>query len=130
MNPPVRRVRPSAAVARGASASRREVEETAHGHVSTSMTRGKERYYEESRDVVGSSKRFSEANPAAFVRVGAGLTINMQNFESLRIDVAVTVPCLPTELDKAYEEASQFVSDKIAEEQTNWLGATTTKRSK
>lgn len=130
MNAPVRRMRPGSAVARAASEPRRVVEETTKGHVSTSMTRGKDRYYEESRDVVGGSKRFSESNPAAFVRVGAGLTINMQNFESLRIDVAVTVPCLPTELEEAYQEASQFVADKVAEEQSNWLGETTRKRSK
>lgn len=130
MNATVRRVRPSSAVARGSNQRRSTVvEETTKGHVSTSMTRGKDRYFEESREVTGASRRFSEENPAAFVRVGAGLTINMQNFESLRIDVSVTIPCHPDELEAAYQEASDFVAEKVSEEETNWLGAST-KRSK
>jgi hypothetical protein len=63
----------------------------------------------------------------AFVRVSAGKTINLGNFESLRIDVAVTIPCLPSAIDAAYTEASDFVAEKMTAEERAWLGAPSTK---
>lgn len=126
MPPPVsRRVRPATAATRGA-ASRpqpRQTEERGHGFVSTKMSDRQGTYYEDSKEVDVLRQTFSDESPAAFVRVGAGLTINMDNYESLRIDCAVTIPCSPQSLDEAYQIASDFVADKISEEQTNWLGS-------
>lgn len=126
-----RRMRPANAAARGQSV-RSEEEEIGKGYVSTSIKDRSGPYHEEHKEVEVSRTRFSVENPAAFIRVGAGLTINMDNFESLRIDCAVTLPCLPTGagMQKAYETASNFVADKIAEEQTNWLGAVKPKQGK
>lgn len=126
MPPPVsRRVRPATAVTRGASSRTppRQVEERSHGFVSTKMSDRQGTYYEDNKEVEVLRQKFSEESPAAFVRVGAGLTINMDNYESLRIDCAVTIPCRPDSLDEAYQIASDFVADKISEEQTNWLGS-------
>lgn len=127
MPPPVsRRVRPATAATRGASNRQqqtRQVEERGHGFVSTKMSDRQGTYYEDNREVDVLRQTFSEESPAAFVRVGAGLTINMDNYESLRIDCAVTIPCKPDSLDSAYQIASDFVADKISEEQTNWLGS-------
>jgi len=65
---------------------------------------------------------FDESDPPAYVRVGGGLTINQGNFESLRIDCSVSIPCKRDSIEEAYIIASDFVADKIAEEQTAWLG--------
>lgn len=73
------------------------------------------------RDVLLEDRRFEEGQQPAFVRVGAGLTINTGNFESLRIDVSVTLPCLPSELEDAYDRASNYAANFVAEEQANWL---------
>lgn len=60
----------------------------------------------------------------ALVRVGVGSTLNMQNFQSLRIDVSVTLPCAPTTdaIQETYEQASEFVAEKLTEEENRWLG--------
>jgi hypothetical protein len=65
-------------------------------------------------------RRFAEGEQAAFVRVGVGMTINLGNFESLRLDVAVTLPCLASETEEAYIAASDQVSQYMAEEQSRW----------
>ena len=46
----------------------------------------------------------------AYVRVNAGMTKNMGNYESLRVDVSVTIPCYPEEIDKVLPR----VADKVA----------------
>lgn len=135
MPPAVRRTRPANAVARGAAApasapTTRRVEEVGRGFVSTSVKDRKSTYYENHREVEVGRVQFSEANPAAFVRVGVGLTINLDNYESLRIDCAVTMPCDRTQLEEGYQIASDFVADKTAEEQTHWLGQPEVKRGK
>lgn len=58
----------------------------------------------------------------AFVRVSAGGTYNLGNYESLRLDVSVTLPCLPSDIEAAYDTATEFVSDKIQREEASWLG--------
>lgn len=123
---PIRRVNPAQASKRASSNDRRVVERGS-GYVSSSVsdTRDKKAppYYEDSRELDNVlNAEFSESDPAAFIRVGAGLTINLHNFESLRIDCAVTIPCRRGELDAAYQLASDFVADKLSEEQTTWLG--------
>jgi hypothetical protein len=52
----------------------------------------------------------------AKVVVNYGLTINLGNFESARVDVAAYVPCYKEEMDDAYEFASEFVTKRIAKE--------------
>ena len=45
----------------------------------------------------------------AKVRVGSSMTINMDNFESVRIHVEVELPCVIEELDDCFTTAKQFV---------------------
>jgi hypothetical protein len=141
---PVRRMRTDTASARGAKpapeahqeATQRRApvssraptkattntEERGHGYVSTSVKDKHSTYYEQHREVEVLQETFSEEDPAAFIRVGAGMTINLDNYESLRIDCAVTIPCKRGSLKEAYDIASDFVADRINEEQVNWLG--------
>lgn len=100
-------------------------EERATGYVATSIRQGKQDPYDEKHyEVEARRTEFAEGEEAGSVRLGAGLTISMGNFESLRVDCAVTVPCRDSDAgyEEAYEFASQFVSDKISEEQALWLG--------
>lgn len=59
----------------------------------------------------------------AYVKVSAGLTKNMQDFEFLRIDVSVTLPCYPEEVDAALEEAADKASVFVNDELERWLEA-------
>ncbi len=45
-----------------------------------------------------------------------GLTLNLGNYESARVDVEVTVPCYVEEIEEAYAEAITFVEEKIRQD--------------
>jgi|SRR5690606_9353805 len=76
---------------------------------------------EELQEVV-SSESFPPGVEPAFVRVSAGNTYNLGNFESMRLDVSVTLPCLPSKIEETYTRASDFVAEKLGEEEGLWLG--------
>lgn len=92
------------------------------GFVATSVKDKVSTYHEAEKEVEVLRETFTDDNPPAHVRVGAGVTINLGNFESLRIDCAVTIPCSRDRLDEAYEIASEFVVEKINEEESAWTG--------
>lgn len=52
----------------------------------------------------------------AYVRVSAGMTVNMGNFESLRVDVAISMPCYKEEIDEAVPIVADMVSAHLTEE--------------
>lgn len=49
------------------------------------------------------------------VSVMGGQTVNMENFNSVKFSVSVTVPTTKEDLNNAYEFASDWVSTKMAE---------------
>lgn len=53
-----------------------------------------------------------ETTPAK-IKVGLGMTINLQNFESARVDVQVELPCYQEEVNEAIEEAKNLASKKV-----------------
>lgn len=137
MATPVRRLRTATAATRGAAnreaappapaprvspVKRAHTEEAGKGYVATSYSRSKKVIDETHRDAETAVRRFAPGEEVAYVRIGAGCTINMDKFESLRIDCAVTLPCLPHEINETADEASQFVLDRMNEEQIRWLG--------
>jgi hypothetical protein len=52
----------------------------------------------------------------ASVRVGMGMTISLGNYESVRIDVNLSVPCYKEEVNDAYAYASEWVQAKTLAE--------------
>lgn len=60
----------------------------------------------------------------AYVSIGAGLTENLGNFESLRLDVRVSLPCGndDTAIRQASKRASALVQEFIEQERRNALG--------
>jgi len=53
--------------------------------------------------------------PTAQIGVKGGVTLNVGNFQSVRIDVECSLPCYPVKdsLDECYEFAKKFVEDKM-----------------
>jgi hypothetical protein len=49
------------------------------------------------------------------VGLSCGVTINMNNFASARIDCWCSVPCKEEELDACYQKCHTFVSKKVEE---------------
>lgn len=68
---------------------------------------------EESQDKIAVHKFATEP---ARVMVEYGLTMNMGNFESARLSVAVTLPCYREEVDSAHAFAAKWAGDRLAEE--------------
>lgn len=56
----------------------------------------------------------------AYVRVNTGITKNMGNYESLRIDVSLSIPCYPEEVDQVFPTVADRVSLFLQEEQRNY----------
>lgn len=52
----------------------------------------------------------------AQVQVSYGLTMNLGNYESARIDVLVLVPCYREEIEDAYTWARDMATTKVAAE--------------
>lgn len=56
----------------------------------------------------------------AYVRVNAGMTKNMGNYESLRVDVSLSVPCYVEEIDQVVPATADRVSVFLEEELKNY----------
>jgi hypothetical protein len=51
--------------------------------------------------------------PLAQVSVGGSMTVNMGNFESVKLYVGVTLPCYVEEVDSCYSVAKLFVDKHL-----------------
>lgn len=49
------------------------------------------------------------------VMAGGSHTVNLGNYESAKVSVSVTIPCVKDDLDATYEFATNWVSEKIGE---------------
>jgi len=58
-------------------------------------------------------RRFTDDTHPAWVNVKYGATINLGNYESVRIDAGVTMPCYPEEVDACFDAAWQRVEDEV-----------------
>jgi hypothetical protein len=58
--------------------------------------------------------KFPEGVPITYAEYSNGNTLNMGDFESIRVDVGVKLPCYLEELPDAYLTAVQFVEEKLA----------------
>ncbi len=56
------------------------------------------------------------ATEPASTGVSLGITINIGNFESVRIDVTCKVPCYTEELPQAFEFAQNFAEARLQEQ--------------
>ena len=52
----------------------------------------------------------------AEVGVTFGLTVNLGNFKSARVDVSLKLPCYVEEADAAYDHAEQWVQERVKRE--------------
>lgn len=96
------------------------VQERSVAHISGSIRKGKEVIEEASRQEVMETRQFEPGEHVAYVRVSAGTTHNLQDFNSLRIDVSITLPCRVGEIDEAYAAVSEKVSELHTKEAELW----------
>lgn len=72
--------------------------------------------------------KFEPDTAIAKVRRGYGLTLNLTNYESARLDVGIEVPCYLQDVDAADEWARQWVEERVIKEVTNVRGETAAKK--
>lgn len=59
-------------------------------------------------------RRF-ETEPA-HIRANYGMTLNLGNYESARVDVSVTLPCYTEEIPGAFKKAWEIAKEQIQEQ--------------
>lgn len=52
----------------------------------------------------------------AYVRINHGMTINMGDYQSLRVDVSVTAPCYVEDVEQTAERVSDYVASTLEDE--------------
>ena len=62
-----------------------------------------------------------ETEPA-YIRVGAGVTKKIAEYESLRVDIAATVPCYREQIQDQTDAVAEWVADRLDEEVDEYLG--------
>ena len=62
-----------------------------------------------------------EADPA-YVRVNAGVTKNVGEYESLRVDVSISVPCYKEEIDEIIPVVGDMASDHLDQQVALFMG--------
>ena len=62
-----------------------------------------------------------ETEPA-YVEASAGVTKSLREYESLRVDVRMRIPCYTERVDKTFEYAAGWVADRLYEEVDNYFG--------
>lgn len=112
-------------------ASRMPVNREVRGSRETtaSFSQNKVTVREEAQSESLPARRFGPGEEPTIVRIGAGKTINMGNFNMVRIDVSVSIPCLPEGKEDAYDEAVDFLVEKMADQESFWTGNSTQRRA-
>ena len=77
--------------------------------------------YGEEEEELSDEVHVFETEPA-YVRATAGVTKNLGDFESLRLDVSITLPCYAEDADKTYLAAADWVYDRLADEIEEYTG--------
>lgn len=75
---------------------------------------------DESKPVALEVRKF-ETEPA-YVRVSAGMTKNLGNYESLRVDIAISMPCYEEEIDAVMPKVADKVAAFLEDELKNYQG--------
>lgn len=53
--------------------------------------------------------------PSAMLKVGGGKTLNLGDFNSVKVYIEVSLPCSPQALNEAYDFGTNWVSEKLEE---------------
>ena len=74
---------------------------------------------EESKETISVQK--FETDPA-YVRVNAGVTKNLGDYESLRVDVSISAPCYKEEVEDVIPIVGDIVSDHLDKQIALFMG--------
>ncbi len=103
---------------------RRNLSNNQEGTVSVTNSIGKSSDKSEGKPITFSTPAGDVPADPAYVSVGLGLTQNLGNYESLRLDVRVSLPCgtSDSEIKAAAARAGDLATEFIEEERQKALG--------
>lgn len=92
------------------------VKEDGYAYVSRIYKKGRGKQVETSKNesIKLKTRRLPEGVVPGEVRVGLSQTINLGNFESVKVDVGITLPALKEEVKDAYIEALTLCKQYLA----------------
>jgi hypothetical protein len=79
----------------------------------TRKNRGVPESEEVEREPYGDPVDRDEADPPCNVGFSASRTVNLGNYESLRVEVSLHVPCDQEEVDEAFDAAQVWVQERL-----------------
>lgn len=68
-------------------------------------------------DTYGVDSPVTSDNPAK-IKIAGGLTLNLGDFNSARVDVGIELPCDPENIEEAFSAAKKWVETKVEELQS------------
>lgn len=75
--------------------------------------KNKDKSEQESVEKVGDDNLFEE--PPCNVGITAGMTINLGDYNSAKVQVSIHIPCKPEDIEEAYEFGRDWVEGKVTE---------------
>ena len=98
-----------------------DIRENGMWYLSVGKKKGKEDYKETKVDegvIMDAPKKGGKkmAKKDTNLSIKLGITLNLGNYESARIDVGATVPCGEAELDDKYDKMKTYLTGKLNEE--------------
>lgn len=56
-----------------------------------------------------------EGNPA-YLNISAGMTKNLGDFNSARVSISITYPCIPEEIEESYDKLKNWIDARLIKE--------------
>lgn len=56
-----------------------------------------------------------EGNPA-YLNISAGMTKNLGDFNSARVSISITYPCVPDDIEESYEKLKNWIDARLIKE--------------
>jgi len=89
---------------------------TGHSEVVMEDRKAKEVVHEERKQWIFETRSFPDDTPPIYLDVRLGLTKNLGDYESARMDVGVSVACLPEEVPEYFAKAKKWITGQLSKE--------------
>lgn len=75
-----------------------------------------EMLHSQTKEWIFENRTFDPETPPVVIKLSMGVTKNLDNYESARIDVGIEIPCLPEEVPEYVERVKTWVGKMIQKE--------------
>ena len=98
-----------------------EPRDNAVGHTDSTVEdridkKNPKRLESEAKEWIFENRTVDPNTPPVVIKLSMGLTKNLDNYESARIDIGVEIPCLPEEVPEYVEKAKVWIGKMVQKE--------------